>query len=64
MSTMTWCWASHGRLRLARLIAEHGRRRHGDLRKLIAHDCPRMQDPSASRYERYRVTFPELPRYF
>jgi hypothetical protein len=31
-----------GRLRIARLIAEHTANDHGDLRALIAHDCPRM----------------------
>jgi hypothetical protein len=34
-----------GRLRIARLISEHGADVHGDLRRLIAHDCPRMLDP-------------------
>jgi hypothetical protein len=29
-----------GRLSIARLIAEHGRDDYGDLRALIAHDCP------------------------
>jgi hypothetical protein len=53
-----------GRLRIARLIAEHGAEKHGDLRQLIAHDCPRMQNPSVSIYELCRVTFPELPRWF
>jgi hypothetical protein len=39
-------WGRHGRLSIARLIAEHGTENYGDLRRLIAHDCPRMQDPS------------------
>ena len=29
-----------GRLSIARLIAEHGRDDYGDLRALVAHDCP------------------------
>jgi hypothetical protein len=33
-----------GRLSMARLIAQHGIEDYGDLRKLIAHDCPRMRD--------------------
>ena len=41
-----------GRLSIARLIAEHGRDDHSDLCALIAHDCPRMQNPSVSIYER------------
>ncbi len=53
-----------GRLRSARLIAEHGATDYGDLRKLIARDCPRMRDPSVSIYGRCRVQFPELPRCF
>jgi hypothetical protein len=53
-----------GRLRIARLIAEHGATEHGDLRRLIAHDCPQMQNPSVSIYERCRVRFPELPKWF
>jgi hypothetical protein len=31
-----------GRLRIARLIAEHGRDDYGDLRRIIAADCPKM----------------------
>ena len=52
-----------GRLSIARLIAEHG---DGvlNLRAIIAHDCPRMQNPSASIYDRCGVNFPELPRWF
>jgi hypothetical protein len=53
-----------GRLRIARLIAQHGSENYGDLRKLIVHDCPRMQDPSVSIYERCGVMFPELPKWF
>jgi hypothetical protein len=49
-----------GRLSIARLIAEHD----GSLRELIAHDCPRMRDPSVSIYERCGVMFPELPKWF
>lgn len=56
--------ARHGRLSIARLIAEHGRDDHGDLCALIAHDCPRMRNLSASIYERCGVHFPELPRWF
>jgi hypothetical protein len=53
-----------GRLRIARLIAEHEAEEHGDLRRLIARDCPRMQDAETPIYERCRVKFPELPRWF
>ena len=53
-----------GRLSIARLIAEHGRDDYGDLRALIAHDCPRMQKPSSDIYDRCGVHFPELPRWF
>jgi hypothetical protein len=52
-----------GRLRIARLIAEHGDD-PPNLRGLIAHDCPRMRDPSVSIYERCGVRFPELPKWF
>jgi hypothetical protein len=52
-----------GRLRIARLIAEHGAG-ECDLRRLVAHDCPRMRDPSVSIYERCGVHFPELPKWF
>jgi hypothetical protein len=38
----------------------HGRDDHGDLRRSIAHDCPRMQDRHVSPYERCGVHFPEL----
>lgn len=52
-----------GRLRIERLIAEHG---SGvlDLRAIIAADCPRMRNPSASMCDRCGVEFPELPRWF
>ena len=52
-----------GRLRIERLIAEHGT---GvlDLCAIIAADCPRMRNPSTSIYERCGVHFPELPRWF
>jgi hypothetical protein len=53
-----------GRLSIARLIAEHGRDDYGDLRRLIAHDCPKMQNPPADIYDRCGVHFPELPRWF
>ena len=48
-----------GRLRIERLIAEHG---SGvlDLRAIIAADCPRMRNPSTSIYDRCGVHFPEL----
>jgi hypothetical protein len=38
-----------GQLRIARLIAEHGATEYGDLRRLIAHDCPRVLDPEILR---------------
>ncbi len=53
-----------GRLSIARLIAEHGREGYGDLRQIIAHDCPRMREPQASIYELCGVMFPELPKWF
>lgn len=52
----------HGRL--SRLIAEHGRDDHSDLCTLITHDCPRMQNPGVSIYERCGVMFHELPKRF
>jgi hypothetical protein len=52
-----------GPLSIARLIAEHGRGGY-DLRWLIAHDCPRMREPTASIYELCGVHFPELPMWF
>jgi hypothetical protein len=51
------------RLSIARLIAEHGRDGY-DLRWQIAHDCPRMQNPSVNIYELCGVHFPELPKWF
>jgi hypothetical protein len=53
-----------GRLKIARIIVEHGRDGYGDLRRLIAADCPRMQKPSADIYDRCGVHFPELPKWF
>jgi hypothetical protein len=53
-----------GRLRVPRLIAEHGPEGYGELRRLIGHDCPRMQKPSADIYDRCGVRFPELPKWF
>jgi hypothetical protein len=53
-----------GRLRIARLIEEYGAETQGDFRRWIACDCPRMQDPHAPIYERCRVHFPELARWF
>jgi len=52
-----------GRLSIERLIAEHG---SGvlDLCAIIAADCPKMRNPSASMYDRCGVHFPELPRWF
>ena len=52
-----------GRLSIERLIAEHGA---GvlDLCAIIAADCPKMQNPSPSIYDRCGVHFPELPRWF
>ena len=44
-----------GRLRIGRLIAEAWHWR--------APDCPRMQDPSVSLYERCGVHSPELPKF-
>jgi hypothetical protein len=35
-----------------------------DLRRVIAHDCPRMIDPHVSVYERCGVLFLELPKWF
>jgi hypothetical protein len=40
-----------GRLRISRLIAEHGTAVL-DLCAIIAADCPRMRNPSASIYDR------------
>ena len=53
----------HGRLKIERLIAEHGT---GvlDVCAIIAADCPRMQNRSTSIYELCGVHFPELPRWF
>jgi hypothetical protein len=53
-----------GRLSIARLIAEHGREEDCDLRRAIAYDCPRMQNPSISIYELCGVHLPELPKWF
>jgi hypothetical protein len=39
-------------------------RRYGDLRALIAHDCPKMQKPSSDIYDGCGVHFPELPKWF
>jgi hypothetical protein len=52
-----------GRLRIERLIAEHG---SGvlDLCAIIAADCPKMRNPSTSIHDRCGVHFPELPRWF
>ncbi|HEX3410331.1 MAG TPA: hypothetical protein VHT00_01320 [Stellaceae bacterium] len=44
-----------GRLSIARLIAQYGREDDGDLRALIAHDCPKMQKSSADIYDRCGV---------
>ena len=41
-----------GRLSIARPIAEHGRDDGGRLAQLIAADCPKMQNPSQSVYDR------------
>jgi hypothetical protein len=49
---------------VARLIAEHGRDDHGHLAPLIAHDCPKILNPSANIYDRCGVHFPELPKWF
>lgn len=46
-----------GRLRIDRLIAEHGRDDHGDLRALIAHDCPRMRNPPSRSTSGAAFTF-------
>jgi hypothetical protein len=53
-----------GGLSITRLIAEHGRDDGGRLAQLIAHDCPKMQNPTADIYDRCGVHFPELPRWF
>jgi hypothetical protein len=52
-----------GRLRISRLIADHG---SGvlDLCAIIAADCPRMRNPSTSIHERCGVMFSELPKWF
>jgi hypothetical protein len=52
-----------GRLSIERLIREHG---SGvlDLRAIIAADCPKMRNRSASIYDRCGVHFPELPHWF
>ena len=52
-----------GRLRIERLIAEHGT---GvlDLCAIVAADCPRMQNRSASIHDLCGVHFPELPKWF
>jgi len=52
-----------GRLRISRLIAEHGDD-PPNLKALFAHDCPRFTNPSVSIYERCGVHFPELPEWF
>ena len=52
-----------GRLRIARLIAEYGADAP-DLRQIIAHDCPRMLNPSVSIYELCGGHFPDLPKWF
>jgi hypothetical protein len=40
---------------IARLIAEHGRDGYGDLRRIIAQDCTRMQDPIELRRKPFLV---------
>lgn len=45
-----------GRLRIERLIAEHGSGA-SDLRAIIAADCPRMENSSTSIYDRCGVHF-------
>ena len=52
-----------GRLRIKRLIAEHGTDVL-DLCAIIAADCPRMQNRSVSIYDRCGVHFPQLPSLF
>jgi len=52
-----------GRLRLDRLIAEHGERAGlPDLRVLLAADCPHIR--SAEIANRCGVHFPQLPKLF
>jgi hypothetical protein len=51
-----------GRLRIERIIAEHGSGVR-DLRAIIAADCPRMRNPSTPIYERCGAHFPDLPRW-
>jgi hypothetical protein len=51
------------RLSIARLIAEHGDD-PPNLKAIIAHDCPRLLNPSVLIYERCGVHFPELPKWF
>ena len=52
-----------GRLRLARLIAEHGVKMDlPTLRQKLAGDCPHAR--SVSIYDKCQVHFPQLPRLF
>jgi hypothetical protein len=52
-----------GRLRLSRLIAEHGVSASlPELRTVLAGDCPRLA--SVSPYDRCNPYYPQLPRLF
>jgi len=51
-----------GRLKIERFTAEHGARVL-DLCAIIAHDCPRMRDPSVSIYGCCGLHSPELPKW-
>jgi len=53
-----------GRLSIARLIAKYGADDTVNLSAAIAHDCPRIQKPSANIYDLCGVMFPELPKWF
>jgi hypothetical protein len=46
------------------IVVEHGREDYGHLIAPIAADCPKMRNPAADIYDRCRVHFPELPRWF
>ena len=51
-----------GRLRLDRLIAQHGADFPGPaLREILAGDCPKRDAPL---YERCSVFFPDVPKVF
>jgi hypothetical protein len=53
-----------GRLRIDKLIAQHGRDDHGDLRALIAHDCPADAEPVGLDLRTMPRSLPKLRRRF